>query len=186
MNPDSGYVVIENFLTNDEADFLCKYALDNDMGDEARPTYGFFPLGGSDLMDGSRELDFDPTRIKDAINFALSYFKENYTILGELVLNRAHFNIMYEGALLDDHADEDPNSMGNYDKTKRSYILGIFLNDDYKGGKFSFEDQDALFVPPKGSLVLFPGWCTRHGVKEVREGARVNILVVFHDILPKS
>lgn len=178
MNPESGYTVINNFLTEEEADFLCKYALEHDMGDE-RPNYGFFPLGASDLMDGTRELDFDASKIKEAINFALNYIKENYSVLGELVLNRAHFNIMYKDAILYDHSDGDPE----YDQTRRSHILTIFLNDDYKGGKLTFEEHNAVFTPPKGSLVIFPGWCTTHGVRPVREGARVNILVVFHDIL---
>lgn len=182
---DSGFIVVEDFFSPEEADFLCQFALNN-YQEDPREFYGFYPLGSDDLIDRSRNNGFDDQRIYEAMKYAFHYFKDNFDIVGNLTFNRAHFNLMFEGALLHDHADEDPNSQGEYDQTRRSYILSAFLNDDYEGGQFAFEEQGALFTPKKGSLVLFPGWCTRHGVRKVTKGTRVNILAAFHDILAEE
>lgn len=186
MHKNSEFIVIENFLTEEESDYLYNFAMKNceiiDRGETGR--YGFYPLGGKDILEGHRINNLDDSKILSAVNYAFNFFKERYSgEITNLELNRIHFNIMFKDAFLDNHTDEDPNMENLYDGKKKSYILGIFLNDDYEGGEFDFEDQGECFIPKKGSLVLFPGWCTRHGVRPIKNGERVNILTVFHDIL---
>ena len=94
------YTVVENFLSNEESDYLYDYAVEN-CTDDPRPYYGFYPIGGSDLLKGDSNLDFDASKVIDAINFGFKYFKENHEILGNFVLDRVHFNIMNAGAMLD-------------------------------------------------------------------------------------
>lgn len=175
------YKVVEDFLSNDESNYLYDYAIEN-CTDDPRPHYGFYPIGGSDLLNGDAHLDFDASKVLEAIEFGFKHFKENYEILGNFVLDRVHFNIMNQGAILHVHADDEIRYMQQENERQRRYVVSLFLNDDYAGGEFNFEDGKHLIIPPKGSLVLFPGWSLRHGVDEVLDGSRVNILIVYHDI----
>jgi hypothetical protein len=184
IHPVSSFHVIEDYLTKEECEYFLKRILDNS---EADPKPGFrwtsIPVEG---LGESVKIDWDAdSKILDYARLAEKYFKDNYEISGELKFNRVHGNIMDEGAEFYIHTDEDPNDEGGYDGAKRTYVCGLFLNDDYEGGDFIFEDQDTSFVPKAGSLVFFPGWCTRHGIKKITKGSRVNLLSIFHDILPQ-
>ena len=72
---------------------------------------------------------------------------------------------------------------GVFDGKKRSFVAGLFLNDDYGDGELLFDDQGVALKPKPGTLVLFPGFYTNHGVNEITSGLRVNILIFFYDMV---
>jgi predicted 2-oxoglutarate/Fe(II)-dependent dioxygenase YbiX len=90
---------------------------------------------------------------------------------------------MHTKASLADHYDNrkmyDPIESLN----SMTYVMGLFLNDDYEGGELFFENENVHLKPKPGSLVFFPGFYTRHAVKEVVSGTRVNVLSNFFDVV---
>ncbi len=55
----------------------------------------------------------------------------------------------------------------------RKLTVLAFLNDDFKGGKFYFQDTHERLYPPqeKGTVLVFPSFLV-HGVEDVEEGTR--------------
>jgi hypothetical protein len=183
MNPLSQYLVIDDFFTQEHSEWLCNHIIENN-GEDRRPLYEFFQMTGSDFLKSGKQWEWDPDKdIYRAVEYAFNYFKDNFEMEGRFELNRLHGNTMHTGAELSTHTDEDPAVDGTYNQYQKSYILTIALNDDFEGGEYLFPDQESIFKPKQGSLTLFPGFCTPHGVAPVTKGSRVNIIVVFHDIL---
>jgi hypothetical protein len=184
IHPISSFHVIEDFLNEEEiARFYENVVKDSEV--DPKPNFRWTPLGGDDVLKGERNMPWDPDgKIAQYVERGRQFFVENYEMSGQFEPNRVHGNIMLEESFFHSHTDEDPNDEGGYDGAKRTYVCGLFLNDDYEGGEFTFEDQGVSFVPKAGSLVFFPGWCTRHGIEKVTKGSRVNMLAIYHDILP--
>lgn len=74
----------------------------------------------------------------------------------------------YKGHL-DTFLSKDPK---NLEECRKITVLA-FLNDDFKGGKFWFQDGHQRFYPPqsKGTVLVFPSFLL-HGVEDVEEGER--------------
>jgi hypothetical protein len=184
------YYVIEDYLSPEQCDTLLKFFVDNEDADP-RDFYGNLGLGGADRFFGEgtiKYFDFDPDHLlHKMMNFGKNFFLEKYTMRGKSFnLNRSHVNYMHAGAYLDSHNDdrrrEDPieglNSM--------TYVMGLFLNDDYEGGELYFEDQNISLKPKPGTLVFFPGFYTCHGVNKVTSKTRINILSHFFDVVDEN
>ena len=180
----SNYVVVEDFMSAEDARKLYDHIMAN-AEEDPKPHFRGWGVGGVKFDAETQSVDdriYEP--LIPVLKYADAHFKETYKILGELEFNRVYGNIMDKGAVLASHRDEDPNREGIYDGKKRSFVAGLFLNDDYEGGEILFEDQGAALKPKPGTLVLFPGYYTNHGVNEVLAGSRVNILAFFYDMLP--
>ena len=176
------YKLIGAFIDSDLADSIAEYSLSNAEVD-SRDNYQVLGLFGPEVY-STREAkySFDSNeRIYDAVDAALEIIKESYELKGALSLSRCYVNIMHEGAELDVHTDQDLN----VETGVKSYIAGLFLTDNYKGGELFFPNIDTEIKPNKGDLVIFPGHCTAHGVREVKKGSRVNILAIIHETLPE-
>jgi len=72
------------------------------------------------------------------------------------------------------------------DLGSKTHVMGLFLTDDYEGGELYFQDYDVSLKPEIGDLVFFPGYYTRHGVRQVTSGVRINILSHYFDISDRS
>jgi hypothetical protein len=184
------YYVIENYLTKEQCDHLLKFFIENEDTDP-REFYGNLGLGNAERFlnkDTIEYFNFDPEHLLHKMMvFGKQFFLEKYKMRGtSFELNRSHVNYMHTGAYLDSHNDdrkrEDPieglNSM--------TYVMGLFLNDDYEGGELYFEDLNVSLKPKPGTLVFFPGFYTCHGVSKVTSGTRINILSHFFDVVDPS
>jgi predicted 2-oxoglutarate/Fe(II)-dependent dioxygenase YbiX len=180
------YTIIKGYMDKDFCKFLANYFLQN-QEEDPREFYATFGLGSiNEFFRTEYKKSFDPdNKIKNMVNFAYDFFSKNYPIKGEFNINRSHANLMFPGAVLHDH--EDDRSMGQplNEIGSTTYVAGLFLTDDYEGGELVFNYTDTHH-PEVGDLVLFPGWYTRHGVKEVTSGVRINILTHFFDVTDKT
>jgi hypothetical protein len=185
---DIDYHVIENFISPEYAKQLSDYFIENQLQDPSRQSWGYISFGGNAEFFQSTEfkLEFDPLdKIREMIFFSYNFFLNQYDIEGDFTLNRSHANLMREGSNLFAHKDEPRTNHedSSADIRNKTYVASFFLNDDYEGGELSLgKDSDIILKPKAGSLVLFPGYHTRHGVNKVKSGTRVNILSHFFDI----
>jgi len=175
------YLIFKSFIDPSYAQAIADYALANPEKDE-REYYATLGLFGPEVY-STREakFEFDPDeKIYEMVDHSLRFFNDRYELKGPLTLNRCHVNIMYKDAELAVHADQDVEVPTGV----KSYIAGLFLNDDYEGGELYFPDlEHSDLKPEKGDLVLFPGHCTSHGVHKILSGTRVNILAVIHETI---
>lgn len=179
----SSYVVIEDYLSPEEVRGFLEATMAGEEED-GKPNFGYFPIWDISKQSRDVKLDWDPdNKIRGLLDFCEAHFLENYKILGTLEFNRVYGNIMHKGSSLPGHRDEDRNPQGEFDGKKRSFVGGLFLNDDYEGGELTFDDQGVALKPKPGTLVLFPGFYTNHGVNEILSGMRVNFLVFFYDMV---
>ena len=183
------YYLFENFIDKEYAKNLAKFFLEN-MHEDRREFYGFYPIQSKNYFfteDTLVPLPYDPERIiNKAIEFAHDFFLKNYKMLGDFELHRSHGNLMFEKAQLDVHKDDETLGVDENDLPNRTYVLGIFLNDDYEGGEITFPEVNESLKPSAGSLLLFPGFRSPHGVNEIKSGVRINILADFFDITDKD
>lgn len=183
------YYLFEDFIDKEYANNLAKFFLEN-MHADRREFYGFYPIDGKNYFFTDKKLipqPYDPERqINKAVEFAYDFFLNKYKMQGEFELHRSHGNLMFEKAKLDDHEDDAVVGIESKDLPSRTYVMGIFLNDDYEGGEIYFPNSNIDLKPPTGSLLLFPGFKSRHGVREVTSGVRINILVDFFDITDRD
>jgi hypothetical protein len=187
--PKNNYHIIEDFIDADYANMLSEYFKTNPQEDP-REFYSFFPFGGNSefFEQPDFKLDFDPlNKIMEMIQFSYNFFLDNYPIYGDFKLNRSHANLMHKGASLSSHRDDrDYEDITIEDLGSKTHVAALFLNDDYEGGELYFEELEISLKPKSGTLVLFPGYYTKHGVNEVTSGTRVNTLSHFFDITDKS
>ena len=183
------YYLFENFIDKEYAKNLAKFFLEN-MHEDRREFYGFYPINSKNYFfteDTLVPLPYDPERIiNKAVEFGYDFFLKTYKMLGEFELHRTHGNLMFEKAKLDYHKDDETLGVDENDLPSRTYVLGIFLNDDYEGGEITFPEVNESLKPSAGSLLLFPGFRSPHGVNEVTSGVRINILVDFFDITDRD
>ena len=186
------YIIIENVIDKEYCKKIADYTLKNQEKDprEFYATYGLFnnrqfyeDLPYYDTRFGK----FDPDKkILETAAMAKDVFLNNYKIDGDFELNRSHVNFMFKNAELASHKDDR-----NWDEPietlpSRTYVCGLFLTDDYEGGELVFEEEKVSLHPSAGTVVLFPGYLTRHGVNKVISGTRINILIHFFDIIDRE
>ncbi len=190
MNPDVNekfFAVIEDFITPEQGAKLKDYIIENSIEDR-RDHYRYFPMGDKLILFKDIDRDWDPDNIVQiAARYAFNFFKSHYQLGDSFVLDRIFGNIMMEGALLHSHKDFSYGETLEHDPSKKTLVAGLFLNDDYEGGEMTFfEDQDFTIKPKSGTLMLFTGHATRHGVNQILKGTRVNILYMFYYTDPET
>jgi hypothetical protein len=187
--PKNPYHVIKNYLDKDYCKTMASYFIEN-MEEDPRESYGTFGLGGRTYFfdeENPATKPYDPDmKLYEMIHFGYKFFLENYPISGEFELNRSHANLMFEGATLHDHKDDRNFDEPIEDLGSKTHVMGLFLTDDYEGGELYFQDYDVSLKPEIGDLVFFPGYYTRHGVRQVTSGVRINILSHYFDISDRS
>lgn len=177
--------VVEDYLTPAQAAALHDYFKANE-DEDPREFYGNLSLGGKDrFFDQPQYFKFDPEHLlHTAIEFGKNFFLEKYQMKGtSFELNRSHANYMHKGAYLHGHTDDRSSTEPIESLNSMTYVMGLFLNDDYEGGELVFEDYNVALKPKAGTLVFFPGFYTRHAVNEVTSGTRINILSHFFDVV---
>lgn len=183
---EDDYHVIENFISPEYAKDLSEYFLRNQLQDPKRDLWGYISFGGkAEFFENPKfKLEFDPLdKIKEMLFFSYNFFLNQYDIEGDFSLNRSHANLMRAGAYLDSHKDDRYKDQPVEDLESKTYVASFFLNDNYEGGELNLGENAQINLKPKaGSLVLFPGYNTRHAVKKVTSGTRINILSHFFDI----
>lgn len=182
------YYVIEDYITPTQAASLYDYFKANE-DEDPREFYGNLGLGGKERFFAEpRYFDFDPEHLlHTAMHFGREFFLDKYPMRGtSFDLNRSHANYMHTGAELHGHTDDRPSSEPIDSLNSMTYVMGLFLNDDYEGGELVFEDLGTALKPKPGTLVFFPGFYTRHAVNKVTSGTRINILSHFFDIVDTS
>jgi hypothetical protein len=187
--PNHPYYIVEDFIDKEYCDQLTKYFKDNAQEDP-REHYKTYGIDGKKYFFGEHKpkaKDYDPEmKIYEAVQFAHAFFTNNYDMVGDFELNRVSANLMFEGSELKSHHDDRANTTPLSEIGSRTYVCGIFLTDDYDGGEITFEKYGAELKPKSGSLLMFPGFSTRHGVNKIISGVRLNILVNFFDVINRE
>jgi hypothetical protein len=178
-------VALENFMTDEELEFLDTFARNNTVWDYTESHYN---EDGVCIYDAS----YWENRVATTNSLNASDPKAIPTIEGmqqRLKLEVDKFlNVdalptppalvrWLPGQYQNPHADKElhegenrgkPNDFPYYD------IAGLFyLNDDYEGGELYFPNQGIQFKPKRGAAYFFPGDMNYiHGVTEVKSGIR--------------
>jgi hypothetical protein len=187
--PNYPYYMVEDFIDKEYCDQLAKYFKDNAQED-SRQYYKTYGIDGKKYFFAGylpKAKDYDPEmKIYEAVHFAYDFFTKNYDIAGNFELNRVSANLMFEESELNPHHDDRAGTTPLSEIGSRTYVCGIFLTDDYEGGEITFEEHDVSFKPKAGSLLMFPGFSSRHGVNKIVSGLRLNILVNFFDVIDRN
>jgi len=182
----------ENFMTQEELDFLSNAARDITIWDITETHYN---------EDGTVIYDSDYWKDRVATSRALN--ANNPEIIPAIVNMQLRlkqdvdkfYNVDADptppaivrwlpGQLQMPHADKElhegdnagkPNDFPWYD------IAGLFyLNDDYEGGELYFPNQNIQFKPKPGAAYFFPGDMNYiHGVTEIKSGIRYVVPFFF-------
>ena len=68
----------------------------------------------------------------------------------------------------------------SFTNTTRTISCSFILNDDFKGGEFSFFDNKIIYSLKKGSAILFPStFLYPHSVLPVIDGTRYSVVTWF-------
>jgi hypothetical protein len=134
------------------------------------------------MLEEGFSIEWDPNNvIQSTALYAFSFFKNLYNLNETFIFDRVFANIMEENAFLDIHKDFSYSDTEEHDPTKKTFVAGLFLNNDYEGGNFEVFDEGALSTKPnQGSLVLFNGHSTFHGVQKIKKNRRINFLFMYY------
>ena len=181
FNINERYVkVFKNFIPREEA-LLLGANIQVLSEPDRREYYRTLGMGGKELLLGPSRFGWDTGKaFHKAALFAYNLFKNRYNLDDKFTLDRVFGNIMQEGAYLNEHEDYSYGEDDEHDPTKKTLVCGLFLSDDYEGGEFTFPDNNLVVSPEAGSLVLFTGHSTRHGVNIVTKNTRINVLYMFY------
>ena len=181
------FAVIEDFINADTAHDLAFEILTRKEKDP-RENYEFLGLGSGKAIEEDAPYPWDPDNvIKDTGIYAFNFFKNVYNLDENFVLDRIFGNIMNPGASLDVHRDLSYGKDQEHDFNKKTFVCGLFLSDTYEGGDLTFfETKNVSFKPKAGTLVLFNGHSTWHGVEKIIENSRINILYMYYYTDPES
>lgn len=178
-------VELENFMTQEEIDFLDNAARNINIWDITE-----------DHVNENGTVIYDSSYWKDRVASAPSLDKNDPAIVPILVrlfqrlqpIIEDFYEVVAEptgqtivrwlpGQFQMPHADKElhdgpdagkPNDFPWYDLSSLFY-----LNDDYEGGELYFPLQDVKFKPKKGAAYFFPGDKNFiHGVTEIKSGIR--------------
>jgi hypothetical protein len=178
-------VSLENFMTEEELEYLDNFARTNEVWDYTESHYN---EDGVCIYDASfwenrvasmRSLQAsDPAVIGiiEGMQKRLKIEVDKFLHVDALATPPAVVR-WFPGQHQNPHADKElhegdqrgkPNDFPHYD------IAGLFyLNDDYEGGELYFPNQGIQFKPKRGSAYFFPGDMNYiHGVTQVTSGIR--------------
>lgn len=184
-NSADNIVELANFMTQEELDFLDKFARQNDKWDITETHYND---EGTVIYDSSywenrvatedtlRSADPNVVDVIKGMQARLKVEVDKFFNVDALPTSAALVRWL-PGQLQMPHADKElhigddagkPNDFPYYD------IAGLFyLNDDYEGGELYFPKQGIQFKPKKGAAYFFPGDLHYiHGVTEITSGIR--------------
>ena len=178
-------VELENFMTEEEVDFLENAARNLQVWDLTQSHVNengtvIYDAGfWKDRVASAPSLDKNDTRIVPMISGLFNrlqpiiedFFKVKVQPTGQTIVK------WNPGQFQRPHADKElhfgpdaglPNDFPHYDISSLFYI-----NDDYEGGELYFPHQKIQFKPKRGSAYFFPGDMNYvHGVTEVTKSLR--------------
>lgn len=183
-SPDK-VIKIDNFLTENELDFLGNFARNITQWDVTRTHYNedgtiiYESEYWKDRVATQTTLDKQNPEVAKMIRnaaFRLKFvIEENYNV----VVNPTNPTIVrwLPGQLQNPHADKELHEGESAGKPNDFpwYDIGslFYLNDDYEGGELYFPNQGLEFKPTPGSAFFFPGDMNYiHGVREIKSGIR--------------
>ncbi len=178
-------IELENFMTQEEVDFL----------DKAARSITIWDVTESHKNENGTVI-YDAEYWKDRVASAPSLNQNDPNIVPVIIglFNKLQpviedfFNVKVQptgqtivkwnpGQFQMPHADKElhsgpdagtPNDFPNYDIASLFYI-----NDDYEGGELYFPNQGIQFKPKRGSAYFFPGDMNYvHGVTKIKSGVR--------------
>lgn len=80
-----------------------------------------------------------------------------------------------KGQKFDEHVDSLPGTGNIYGQRQLSSLL--YLNDNYQGGEIYFPQQELLYNPEAGDLLIFPSnFCFPHCSTEIKQGTKYAIV----------
>jgi hypothetical protein len=178
-------VELENFMTEEEVDFLDKAArsltvwdvTQSHVNENGTVVYdaGFW----KDRVASSPSLDANDPRIVPIITGLVQrlkpivedFFQVKAQPTGQTIVKWLPGQYQHPHADKELHEGPDagkPNDFPNYDIASLFYI-----NDDYEGGELYFPNQGIQFKPKRGAAYFFPGDKEYiHGVTEVKTSLR--------------
>jgi hypothetical protein len=179
MSTNNVYYLKKNVLSSKECLELSKYIEQMSQADH-RPHYRHFGILIYDILAGIVPEVVDPVR--RALKIANKTFTSNYTFkYNRFELKRLFGNIMYAGAINEPHDDDGDVYPGKMD-IEEHYSCVLMLNSDYEGGELYFEHHGVQLKLEAGDLIMFRGNAENlHGVREVIEGKRTNIIIFFRN-----
>lgn len=184
-NSSSMIKEIENFLTEEEIQYLSNFAKNNKSWDITESHYN---ENGTIIYDHRvwenrvatlKTLESTDQKVVDILNAIINRLKSKIEDFFDVEVWPTHPAIVRwpVGTLQMPHADKElhegpdagtPNDFPWYD-------LGtvFYLNDDYEGGELYFPLQGVGFKPKRGAVYFFPGDKNFiHGVTPVTSGCR--------------
>tara|TARA_B100000085_G_C18279285_1_gene405544 strand:- start:58 stop:555 length:498 start_codon:yes stop_codon:yes gene_type:complete len=152
--------VIDNFLTDDECDFLINY---------------FKKSSDHSSYESTSTIELKNTSIFD---FKKSYirFKYTYRIKKKFKLKKCYDQLVFwpVSSFKLSHIDTDYILSKNKKSVSVDWTSVCYLNDDYEGGETIIEKNK--IKPKKGRLVVFPSKKLYHGVLPVKKSPRFTFI----------
>jgi len=178
-------VELENFMTNEEINFLEKAAKSLTIWDVTQThvnengTVVYNSDYWKDRVASRPSLDKNDPSIGPVIEGLIvrltpiieEFFKVKASPTGQTIVRWLPGQEQQPHADKELHTGKDaglPNDFPHYDLASLFY-----LNDDYEGGELYFPLQDIKFKPKRGAAYFFPGDMNYiHGVTEIKNGIR--------------
>ena len=174
-------IVIENFLNQDEVNFLLQYSQNSqelyDSHESSHEYWNkrcvyFHAVPNKKVQD----LVFDLiTKMRDIIK------SDNIICTNFLYAEYPQFVKWEPGWELPPHCDNcEPDGISPNATPWRSHGGVIYLNDNFEGGEIFYPKLNKEIRPKSGMMVIHPaGLPYLHGVKKVTEGVRHTISAFF-------
>lgn len=178
-------VVIEDFITQEECDFLIEYSESKNGGvgtynNEAN----IFHWGTDKSFSPLEQNPIAKDLTKDIVKRVGDIFLENFEMKHTFEFKRLFAQTLNVGGDVPPHTD-DQDVYDGKPLVEEHYSALLFLNEDYQGGELEFENHNITMKPKTRSLVYFKGDAeTMHEVKLVTEGKRINLVIFFRDYIP--
>ncbi len=179
---DNEIVVVEDFLTQDEADYVLALATgDPALWDGSNDGSGLKEWYGNQLRVDQKNLKdkfqeyrmfFDMLQERAKPIFAKEYQLSEFYFLP---INSVSRRI---GPGLGVHTDEISPEHPQYNPNEKIITHGfvVYINEDYEGGEIFYPQKDLSIKPKALSLVMHPGNKEyEHGVHEVKKTTRYSL-----------
>lgn len=168
------FLLVENFLTSSECDFLVNtfkrlehLTLANPEGDPFWDhRFLWFTLIPPAEVETKRLMQRSRHRI-------IAELKKFYREAADIYSDTIQLVMWPPGLGMPVHADNSHPDGAQHGTPFRDYASVVYLNDEFDEGEFFFECTGLLIKPKKGLLVAFRGGAEhRHGVRPASNGTR--------------
>lgn len=172
------YYLEKNVLSKEEMDDLIAF-IDKNLEPDYRPGYEHAGMTVQDVYHSDDKI-YDSLR--KAVKICSETFTKNYTFsYNRFELKRLFGNVMHPGAFNEPHDDDGDVYPGKPD-IEEHYSAILMLTDNYQGGDLHFVHHDTNVRLEAGDLIMFRGNAKNlHGVTEVTDGRRVNVIIFFRN-----